>query len=264
MTRTEFPPEWLALRAGADAAARSTDLLDHLRPRLTAPDLVIRDLGCGTGAMCRWLAERLPGRQHWILTDRDPDLLARAAAALPAGVTAETDLRDITRLTPADLAGTSLVTASALLDLFTSAEVAALAATCVSAAVPALFTLSVTGRVDLTPADPLDLDLAAAFNAHQRRVTAGRRLLGPDAADAAAAEFTRLGATVRRHPTPWHLGPAQSPLTAEWLRGWVSAAVAQQPDLAPAADPYLARRLAQCTAGHLTATVHHEDLLALP
>jgi hypothetical protein len=265
LTRIEFPPQWLALRAEADAEARAADLLEPLRARLTGPELVIRDLGCGTGAMGRWLAERLPGRQHWILTDRDPELLSRAAAGLPAGVTGETELRDITLLTAADLAGAALVTGSALLDLLTDGEVARLATACVSAGVPALFALSVVGRVELDPVDALDHELAAAFNAHQRRTTdTGRRLLGPDAVAIAAEEFQRLGATVLRRPTPWRLGPERAELTAHWLRGWVSAAVEQRPDLATPAEPYLARRLAQCAAGELTATVHHEDLLALP
>ena len=46
---------------------------------------------------------------------------------------------------------------------------------------PMLLALTVVGRVALTPADPLDARIAAAFNAHQRR--GGR--LGPDAVAAA-------------------------------------------------------------------------------
>ena len=44
---------------------------------------VIHDLGCGTGAMGRWLAPLLPGPQHWVVHDRDADLLAVAAADPP-------------------------------------------------------------------------------------------------------------------------------------------------------------------------------------
>ena len=72
---TQFAPEWLALREGADAAARSAELLEPLRARLPEGERVIRDLGCGTGSMARWLVPRLPGPQHWILTDHDPALL---------------------------------------------------------------------------------------------------------------------------------------------------------------------------------------------
>ncbi|HEY0448674.1 class I SAM-dependent methyltransferase [Actinophytocola sp.] len=258
----QFAPEWLVLREGADAVARSAELLEPLRAHLADRRLVIRDLGCGTGSMGRWLAKRLPGPQFWILTDRDPDLLARAAGNLPSQATAVTDLRDITSLTAPDLAVTSLVTGSALLDLCTAEEVAALAAACVEAGCPAYLALSVVGRVELDPVDPLDNLLATAFNAHQRRTTGGRRLLGPDAVEVAAAAFESRGATVLRRPSPWRLGPAQAPLMAEWLRGWVGAAVEQDPDLR--VEDYLARRLAACAAGELSVTVHHEDLLALP
>lgn len=261
---TRFAPAWLALRERADAAARAVELLDPLRTHLAGERPVVRDLGSGTGSMGRWLAERLPEPQHWILTDRDPDLLERAAAALPSLATTVTELRDITLLTAADLAGTSLVTGSALLDLLTAEEVDRIAGACVEARVPALFALSVVGRVELDPTDPLDPDVAAAFDAHQRRTVGGRRLLGPDAVDATVAAFERRGATVRRRPSPWRLGPGDAPLTAEWLRGWVAAAREQRPDLARAADGYLHRRLATCASGDLRAAIHHEDLLALP
>ena len=268
-TLTQYPAEWLAVRADADAAARAVGLLDPLRSYLANDErrrrkLVIRDLGCGTGAMGRWLTGRLPWPPHWILTDRDPGLLARAVTSLPSPATAVTELRDITTLTAADLAGTSLVTGSALLDLLTAGEVAGLAAACVEAGCPALLVLSVVGRVELDPADPLDAELAAAFNAHQRRTSNGRRLLGPDAVDVASEAFGQQGAVVYRQPSPWRLGQQQVTLIGQWLRGWVAVAREQRPDLARSADAYLRRRLAECAAGELRATIHHEDLLALP
>jgi hypothetical protein len=267
---TTLAPQWLELREDADAAARSVELLGLLRPSLPDPPLTIRDLGCGTGAMGRWLAGRLPGPQRWILHDRDPGLLARAAAG-PTGtahgggpVTVATERGDITGLRAADLAGTSLVTASALLDLLTAGEVAGLAEACAGAACPALLALSVTGRAELTPADPLDAELAAAFDDHQRRSSDGRRLLGPDAPGVTAGVFERLGMVVHRRASPWRLGPDRAALTARWLTGWVTAAVERRPDLASPADAYLRRRLAACAAGGLRVVVGHDDLLALP
>jgi SAM-dependent methyltransferase len=264
-----YSTQWLGLREDADAEARATELLDPLRRHLAGTDrIVIRDLGCGTGSMGRWLAGRLPGPQHWIMYDHDPELLdyARAnmidTAADGAPVTVETRRRDITALSVEDLAGTSLVTASALLDLLTLDEVDGLARACVGAACPALLTLSVLGEVRLTPADPLDAEIAAAFNAHQRRSTGGRRLLGPDAVDAAAEAFTRLGATVLVRPGPWRLGPDRAALMAAWLEGWVGAACAQRPDLAAPAAAYLDRRLAAAGTAGLRIVVHHNDLLA--
>ena len=127
-----------------------------------------------------------------------------------------------------------------------------------------LLTLSVVGRVELAPADPLDARVAAAFDAHQRRTTAGGRLLGPDAVAAAVERFRRLGAEVLVRPSPWRLGAADADLAAEWFAGWVGAACEQEPELAAEADAYGRRRLAQARAGQLAVTVDHADLLVLP
>jgi hypothetical protein len=231
---------------------------------------VIHDLGCGTGAMGRWLAPLLPGPQHWVMHDRDADLLEVAAADLPgpaadgAPVTVEVTQSDITRLQPGDLADATLITASALLDLLTGDELAGLVTVCAGAGCPVLLTLSVVGRVDLTPADPLDSRVAGAFDAHQRRAAKGGRLLGPDAVAVAVEEFGRLGAEVLVRPSPWRLGAFEADLAAEWFAGWVGAACEQQVELAAETGAYARRRLAEATAGQLAVTVDHADLLVLP
>ncbi|MFJ3231766.1 methyltransferase domain-containing protein [Streptomyces sp. NPDC086787] len=265
-----YAPEWLQLREGADAAARATGLLAPLRSRFAGlpgrdGGLAVHDLGCGTGSMGRWLAPRLDGTQHWILHDRDPYLLHFAAVASPRAaadgsrVTVETRRGDVARLTPDALTGASLVTASALLDVLTRDEVTALVDACAGAGCPALLTLSVAGRVELTAPHPLDAEIAEAFNAHQRR----DGLLGPDAVDVAREAFEARGATVEVLPSAWRLGPAEAALTAQWLRGWVGAAVEERPELAEHAARYLQERLAACAAGELRVVVHHNDLLAL-
>jgi hypothetical protein len=262
---------WLALREPADAAARSRDLVEELGRHLPATGRrVIHDLGCGTGAMGRWLAPLLPGPQHWITHDRDPDLLEVAAADLPgpaadgAAINVEVKQGDVTRLHPGELAGATLIVASALLDLLTEDELAGLASVCVGAGCPTLLTLNVVGRVDLTPADPLDRRVAAAFDAHQRRTTARGRLLGPDAVAVAVEKFGRLGPEVLVRPSPWRLGASDADLAAEWFVGWVGAACEQHVDLAAETDGYRRRRLAEARAGQLAVTVDHADLLVLP
>lgn len=263
--------DWLALREPADAAARARELLEPLERAL--PDgrpRVIHDLGCGTGAMGRWLAPRLPGPQHWILHDRDADLLRRAAADLPrpgpdgAPVTVETRRSDVARLPGGALAGASLVTASALLDMLTDAELTALVTACGAAGCPILLTLSVVGQVTLTPADPLDDRVATAFNAHQRRMTERGRLLGPDAVTSAAETFGALGAEVMVAPSPWRLGAGEAGLIREWFGGWVAAAREQEPGLFDVIDAYASRRMGQLAAGRLTVALGHADLLVLP
>jgi hypothetical protein len=269
MTPIRVEPSWLALREPADAAARAGDLVDEIRRELPAGrPLVIHDLGCGTGAMLRWLAPQLPGPQHWITYDLDTDLLAAMdagpglAAADGSHVTTQTRRRDVTRLRTRDLAGATLITSSALLDLLTAAELRRLVGTCASAPCPVLITLTVTGAVQLSPPHPLDEVVAAAFNAHQRRTTGGRRLLGPDAADVAVRAFTELGRDVVTRDSPWRLGPATGALTSAWFGGWLAAACEQDPGLAAETGrKYASERLVEAAAGRLLVLVHHRDLL---
>ena len=259
---------WLALREPADAAARAPDLIGPLEwRRARTARRVIHDLGGGTGAMGRWLAPRLPGPQHWVVHDRDADLLRRAAADPPgpavdgAAVTVEVRRSDITRLEPHDLRDASLITASALLDLLTERELAGLVRVWAATACPMLLTLSVVGRVELTPADPLDRRVAAAFDAHQRRATVAGRLVGPDAVPLAVDGFGAAGAEVLIRPSPWRLGAADARLTEEWFTGWLGAACQQEAALAAEIGLYAQRRLAQVAAGQLRVTVDHADLL---
>ena len=269
---TKVPPAWLRLREPTDAAARSEDLLALVREAVAdAPRVVVHDLGCGTGSMARWLAPRLGGRQHWVMYDQDPDLLEYAASALAdrPGLTWETRQADVTRVTSADLsafsgpatAGRSLVTASSLLDLLTADEVDRIVQACVDADCPALLTLSVTGVVDLMPVDPLDAEITAAFNAHQRRTINGRRLLGPDAVAATVAAFTRRGVEPVVRASAWRLGADDRDVLVEWLAGWLGAACEQRPELAEPARAYAQERLAQAADGRLRVVVGHEDVL---
>jgi SAM-dependent methyltransferase len=262
---------WLRLREAADGSARAAELVDEVRARLpTEGPVRVHDLGCGSGSMARWLAPRLAGPQRWVLHDRDPDLLALAAGHPPAGaadgapISIETRCGDITRLPDDVLSRADLVTASALLDMFTHDELVRFVATCGAAGCPVLVTLSVTGQVRLDPEDPLDAAVGDAFNAHQHRATESGRLLGPDAAGAAAEAFTARDHIVEVRPSPWFLGPDDADLATEWFRGWVGAAIEQRPELAADVTPYAERRIAALAAGEVSVRVGHDDLLAVP
>jgi hypothetical protein len=193
-----------------------------------------------------------------VVHDRDADLLERAAATPPARATVETRRSDVTRLEPHDLAGGSLIVASALLDILSADELRRMLSTCTAAGCPMLLALTVVGRVTLRPSEPLDARVAAAFNAHQRR------LLGPDAAAAAVEALRGTGAEVLVAPSPWRLDAADAELAAEWFEGWIAAACEQEPALAGEARAYRERRLAQAAAGALAVRVGHVDLLVLP
>lgn len=264
--------QWLRLREPADAAARSAGLVTELRRHLPGSGpLVVHDLACGSGSMLRWLAPLLPGPQQWVGHDRDGELLRLLDAAAPTasadGATVAVDVHrcDVTRLVPDDLGGAGLITASALLDILSAAELDRLVTTCLAVGCPVLWTLSVTGEVELRPADRLDARIGRAFNAHQRRIAGdGRALLGPDGVVLAARLATGHGATVRAAPSLWRLGPGEAALIADWLGGRVEAACEWEPALADVAGDYLQRRASAAAAGRLRVIVRHRDLLILP
>ncbi len=172
--------------------------------------------------------------------------------------------RDITRMELVEPASAALITASALLDMMTAEELDRLVATCAGADCPVLIVLTVTGRVEITPAERFDQSVTDAFNAHQRRTTTAGKLLGPDAVGVAVDRFTRLGLEVLVRPSPWRLGPGHADLAAAWFKGWLAAACEQRPELRAQAPSYARRRLAETSAGHLSVTVHHQDLLVRP
>ena len=264
--------EWLALRASADDAARSTELAHELAQLIGPGPAVVHDLGAGTGAMARWLAPRLAGPQQWTLRDGDPGIVAHAdlrAVADREGRPIEVEwvVEDLALLPRDAFRGASAVTASALLDVITAEEAAHIVAACIAAAVPAFFSLSVTGEVRLRPragADSLERGIGVAFDDHQRREADGRRMLGPDAVAVVADLFSTAGWRVRTVSTPWRLGRRDRGLSAAWLNGWIDAAAEQRPDLADAAEELRRQRLAQAESGDLRVTVGHEDLLAWP
>lgn len=266
----EVDADWLALREPEDARARSRGLA------LAAADLVgpgtieIQDLGSGTGSMMRWLAPLLPGPQRWVLHDWNADLVGRAVnGPLPAdrtGRAVEVDTRttELARLDAAQLAGADLVTASALLDVLTGAEVAAVVDACLAVGCPVLLSLSVTGEVRLDPPDPFDDVIGAAFNAHQERTVDGRRLVGRSGAALAHERFRAIGWNVRTETTRWRLGADEPRLLGEWFDGWWGAALEQRPELAAEVAGFRAARAAQARRGALSAVIAHTDLLAWP
>ena len=260
--------EWLARRERADGRSRSAALAAEATAMMSPP-IVVHDLGSGTGSMMRWLAPQLPGPQTWVLHDWNPELLEHAvlesaADASGRSVLARTNVEQVALMDEDALAGASLITSSALLDVLTRAEIEAIVRACVAARAPALFSLSVTGRVRLDPDDAGDRVFEAAFNDHQRRADGGRRLLGPDAVDTAAALFAAAGWSVRIADTPWHLDTSDRGLLEEWLHGWVTAAAEARGALREWAEEYLRTRAAQAARGSLRVRVDHRDLLAWP
>jgi hypothetical protein len=261
-------PRWLAARAAADTSARAAtvgtllpELINYLiEIRGIGGVLEIVDLGAGTGANQRWLAPRLPFQQRWIHLDHDP-AISRSLPQPDDTMIIDSSVESLGRLLADGSGDHRLVTCSALLDVLTTAQLAAVCEAVIDNQVPALFSLSVTGAQSVNPVDPYDQRLLDAFNDHQRR--AGRA--GPDAATLAGDALRAGGFTVRSQETPWQLtATGDSAFVAQLLQERLDAAVAQDPGLAVMAKTWFELRRAQLELGALRIEVGHRDILALP
>jgi SAM-dependent methyltransferase len=261
---------WLAVREGADSAARSAVLTRSMVDRGAAlTPIRVLDLGAGTGSNFRFLAPRLGTSQQWLLVDHDPRLLqeakTRAAAAGYAG-TCEIETRtiDLDALDdPGIFAGRHLVTASALLDLVSEQWLATLASRCRAVGAGALFPLNYNGRSRCTPAEPEDEEVRALMNRHQRSDKGlGGVAAGPDAADCARRCFLAEGYQVRVETSDWILGPELRELQSQLVEGWAHAARELVPGQRSWIENWLARRLAHVAAGRSHVVVGHDDVAA--
>lgn len=248
-----FAADWLALREPADRAARD-GALARRAARAAGSDPLIVDLGCGTGATWRALTPLLPAHARWRFVDRDPELLARAAAA--AGDAAEVIEADIADIAALPLAGATLVTASAMLDLVSEAWLEALAR---RLELPFYAALSYCGTMRWSPDDPRDAAVTAFFNRHQRGDKGFGLALGPDAAARAAVILADAGFAVQHAESPWRLGPDRVVLQRELTDG-IAAAAAE----AGVGEAAAWGRHRRARAERSVCEIGHIDMLAIP
>lgn len=258
-----FSVEWLALREPYDRAARNPVVLDALQAAFVdAGEVVVTDLGCGTGATLRAIAPRLPARQRWRLVDNDAALLAKARRAAPPG--SETVTADLAHDLEAVLGEASdLVTTSALLDLVSPAWLDRLVAAMRRRARPFHAALNYDGRTDLTPATRHDGTMIAAFNRHQHTDKGFGAALGPDAAGAAIGAFRGAGFGVVEGRSDWTFAPHDRDIQTAMLAGWAEAAGAMDVASSVLAEWHEERR-EHLAAGRSTMRIGHVDFFASP
>ncbi len=271
-----FSADWLRQREPFDTVARAgaaeqlqlSRWLIELKPN-AAPWQVI-DLGCGTGANLRALAPLLGGPQQWHAVDHDAALLECWPPSLHGlGFAAHIERHqlDLARhLERLPFAGTTLVTASALLDLVSAEWLQRLVKLCSGAGAAVLFALSVDGRTLWDPLDPHDALADNLFNAHQHRDKGFGPALGPSAAAAASEGFRAAGYSVQSAASDWWLDaridPAALGLLQALIDGIAHAAIEQDPGATKVLRAWQARRHA--IAARSTLRIGHLDLIATP
>jgi len=278
-----FSAEWLRLREPFDREARDAawPALRDALPRRSGEPMRIVDLGCGTGANLRWLAPRLGGVQHWQAIDHDTALLATWPEALHdwaaaeghrlrsegavlevegEGFLARVQRRQLdlaAHLDEIPWAEADLVTAAALIDLVSADWLDRLVAHCRAAGADVLFTLTVDGRIDWSPADSDDAAVARGFAQHQGRDKGFGPALGPDAVAHAVRRLEDGGYDVQQARSDW---VATDRLQLALIDGMVMAAAQQDPSMQHTVQSWRERRQALCAGASLR--VGHVDIVA--
>ena len=279
--------QWLALREGADIAARSATLTRAVVDAVADDDPVrVLDLATGTGSNIRYLLDRFPGRrQEWLAVDHSSTLLSLLPARIGAWAAArgyrvttdaatctirgngvdchvETRQMDLGTLPGSDVFGPRhLVTASALLDLVSERWLAALASWCRHTRAAALFALTYNGQSSSSPAEPEDELVLALFNRHQRTDKGlGGPAAGPDAGSAAVRAFASAGFHVQSEPSDWEIEAEEPAFQRMLVDGWAFAAAEVDPAAARAIEAWKRRRLQHITDGGSRLTVGHDDV----
>ncbi|NMT63832.1 glycosyltransferase [Marinobacter orientalis] len=277
---TTFDSDWLALREPADHQARNRSLMadvvawtdqqyrtpDTVSGQHAAP-LAIADLGTGTGSNARYLVPALTVPQRWVLLDQDEQLLSLAAERVKQlDVPVEAKVCHLTAHTLASQipGDTTLVTASALIDLVSSKWLKALASAASTRRAGVLVVLTYDGCFELSPAEPDDLWIMDTVNAHQHREKGAGAAMGPDATVYLQTQLQTCGYQVSVAPSPWQLTPEQSALQIALLEGWQQAVLQQAPGERERAGRWFEKRLAQAREQRLSIRVDHQDLFAWP
>lgn len=260
-----FSSAWLALREPYDGRARNSDVLAGLAASVGDRELLsIVDLASGAGSTVRAIGPRLPARKEWRLVDHDPALLALVSSRA-AGQRITTAVADIADGLESILAEPAdLVTASALLDLVSEDWLERLVTQCAARALPLYAALTYDGRIAFAPTEAFDAEIVAAVNRHQRRDKGFGPALGPTAGARAIARFEAIGWAVVNAASDWELGPEDTAIQTELLRGWAAAA-SEIGDLRSAdISVWQERRLRHIAQRRSSIRVGHVDVFASP
>jgi len=276
-----FSPDWLALRETVDHRSRDPALLSKLAARFAdRKDILVVDLGAGAGSNLRAIVPMLPARQHWILLDHDPALLAAAlktiaqwadsSRAVANGLEASKSGKSLSiEFRHADLAAEpaawgdaspDLVTAAALFDLVSESWIKRFVAALTRVRLPLYTALNHDGVAEWTPPHPLDRPMTTAFEQHFGRDKGFGPSAGSHASKLIAGKLASADYEIERGRSDWQLGPADRKLIAMLAEGWADAAFETGEVPAPAIAEWCAARKAE----GVSCLVRHDDFFASP
>lgn len=279
-----FDPAWLDLREAADHAAfAEAPLAELVRVYGARETITVVDLGAGSGSTLRFLSPRLGKHQRWLLIDDDDRVSNHARKRLADWAeTAETDgdalvltkdgktiearfaRRDLAAdALPPDADGCDLVTASAFFDLVSREWQDRFARRLAECGAALYARLTYDGAAAFAPPHPLDAEVIAAFNRHQRGDKGLGPALGPVAGPGLIQALGLAGFSAIEGQSQWALRAGDAALVEKLVEGMAQAAseLADRPDGVP---DWLAFRRKAASSQDALASVGHVDLLFRP
>ncbi|WP_319567732.1 class I SAM-dependent methyltransferase [Cohaesibacter marisflavi] len=260
-----FDKEWLALREPADRAARDRSLITDLSNHISQKHLsTIIDIGCGTGSTWRALAPRLPSEMDWLLLDYDAELLATAKEQIGSSKSVSFHQFDLNDLDQLPMKESAIVTASAFFDLASPAFCKKLIDMLKRKRCGLYAALNYDGTTHWSHSHPLDSEIIALFNRHQRTDKGFGDALGPEASVYLAELLRENNYLVKTRPSPWHISAQHKDLERAFLQGFPEP-IRQMGTLeAGSVKDWLSYRLDAIEKAGSLCTVGHTDLIALP
>lgn len=266
-----FSEDWLDCRESVDLRSRHRRLLDLLASHLRDRPVKVLDLGAGTGSNLRALAPFLGAEQKWTLVDNDTKLLLSALEKLNArhaqtweAMVGESRLeitlceRDLARAFSTDeLRGFSVVTASALFDLYSKEAILALVDSLADLNIGFYTALTYNGSQSWEPSHAADEEMLRAFLLHQKRDKGLGAAAGPDATALLAEKFATKGYVVDIAQSPWILDLGDRKLLQSLEAGMLQAVDETGEVSAEIMADWISVRRTRAIVGHT-------DLLAWP
>ncbi|MFN3718641.1 MAG: class I SAM-dependent methyltransferase [Rhizobium rhizophilum] len=260
-----FDKNWLALREPVDMRARAITLVDALSRHLGAVGQAsILDIGCGTGSTWRSLTPRVPAGTRWTLLDYDPVLLAEAERRIDGKGHVSFRQFDLNEMQSLPLSDVTVVTASALFDLCSADFCNRFAETLARNGTGLYAALNYDGVMEWSIPHPLDGQVAADFNRHQRFDKGFGPALGPDATGHLRTSFETLGYSVSVGSSPWIMGPDDAALQVAFLDGLEKPLTEIGSLTEQDIRAWVKFRLEKIEEAGSSCVVGHTDILALP
>lgn len=251
-----FDKHWLDLREAADHTARDGDLRKRVVDHVTraGEGALVVDLGAGTGSTFRALS---PEALHWRwrLVDNDPKLLAEARNRHDDAARIEYIEAHLDDISAEVFSDATLVMASALFDLVSESFLARLIAQLSQIEAGLYAALNYDGVCRWDDVHPLDEEVVAAFNSHQRRDKGFGPSLGPSAAPVLSSLLEDQGFQVTMATSPWRLDPTHADLQRQFISGMATAVMETELLGKEEIDDWCAARLERlessgCYVGH--------------